>query len=461
MRTAQTAIVIAGCLGTAFLQIVTSAAAVQYTRALGGTGLHVGILNALPTGMLFMQLLAGLAASRLTHRKPLWFCLTMLQRVLPAVFAIAIWTVPGFSDGAWVWMYLGMSVALHGLGQFGHPLWMSWMGDYLPRQGLSSYWGKRQAWMNWTIAASLLVCAVYVFYSPFGIRDSFAHLSILASVCGVIDLVLHLRVDEPEVVFAKQTSFQQIFVEPFRHAGFRSFIGYACMWHLAAMIGAPFISLYLLQHIGMTLFQVLLLWSVSATGGALFAGPLGRFAEKHGNKPLLVFCTLFKPINMLSLLFCPRDPEVAFMVLVPAFMFDALLNVGIQIGQDGFLIKQSPARNRAMFIASGMAMAGLVGCATSVACGAFLTSVKGVVIPVGGYMMNGFHTLFWLSALMRFVILRWVVRIEEPAAADHRLIALRVIHYSMSRMTLRVSRIAPTPAPTHLATSSPPADRAA
>jgi len=33
--------------------------------------------------------------------------------------------------------------------------------------------------------------------------------------------------------------------------------------HFAAMLGAPFISLFLLTHIGMELFQVLMLWSVS------------------------------------------------------------------------------------------------------------------------------------------------------------------------------------------------------
>jgi MFS family permease len=460
LRKAQTAIIIAGCLGTAFLQIVTSAAAVQYTRALGGTGLHVGVFNALPTGMLFMQLLAGLAANRLRYRRPLWFGLSLIQRTLlvPVALAPVFW--PEAFDTSWVWVFLAANIALHGLAQFGSPLWMSWMGDYLPREGLSDFWGIRQRWMNWAISASLATCAIYVALSGMTIQQSYTHLCILASIVGVIDLCLFLKVEEPPVNRAAHAGWKQVLFEPFKNSAFRSFIKYACMWHFAAMIGAPFISLYLLQHIGMSLFQVLMLWSVSAIGGALTAAALGRFAEKHGNKPLLTYCTLFKPLNMIVLLLAPRDPNMAFMFLAPAFMIDHALNIGIQIGQEGFLLKQSPSRNRAMFIASGMALAGLVGCVTSVGCGAVLSSMQGWSTSVAGFSMNGFHVLFWASAVMRFATLRLVSRIEEPAAADHRQLAIQMIRRQSIRISAGRRRKAAIRA-TRLIASAPQADRAA
>jgi len=460
LRKAQTAIIIAGCLGTAFLQIVTSAAAVQYTRALGGTGLHVGVFNALPTGMLFMQLLAGLAANRLRYRRPLWFGLSLIQRTLlvPVALAPVFW--PGVFHTGWVWVFLAANIALHGLAQFGSPLWMSWMGDYLPREGLSDFWGIRQRWMNWTISASLATCALYVALSGMTIQQSYTHLCVLASIVGVIDLCLFLRIEEPPVNQASNASLKQVFLEPFRNSAFRSFIKYACMWHFAAMIGAPFISLYLLQHIGMSLFQVLMLWSVSAIGGALTAAALGRFAERHGNKPLLTYCTLFKPLNMVVLLLAPRDPNLAFMFLAPAFMLDHAMNIGIQIGQEGFLLKQSPSKNRAMFIASGMAMAGLVGCATSISCGAILTSLHGWNTMIGSWNFNGFHLLFCASALMRAATLRFVSRIEEPTAADHKLLAIQIIRQQSIRISSGRRRKAAVRA-TRLITGTPQADRAA
>ncbi len=47
------------------------------------------------------------------------------------------------------------------------------------------------------------------------------------------------------------------------------------------------------------------------------AAALGRFAEKHGNKPLLTYCTLLKPLNMVVLLLAPRNPNLAFAFLAP------------------------------------------------------------------------------------------------------------------------------------------------
>jgi MFS family permease len=314
--------------------------------------------------------------------------------------------------------------------------------------------------MNWTISASLATCALYVLFSGLTIQQSYTHLCVLASIVGVIDLCLFLKVEEPPVNRAAQAGWKQVLLEPFKNSAFKSFIKYACMWHFAAMIGAPFISLYLLQHIGMSLFQVLMLWSVSAIGGALTAASLGRFAEKHGNKPLLTYCTLFKPLNMIVLLLAPRDPNLAFMFLAPAFMVDHAMNIGIQIGQEGFLLKQSPSRNRAMFIASGMALAGLVGCVTSVGCGAVLSSLQGWTSEIAGFSMNGFHVLFWASGCMRLATLRFVSRIEEPSAADHRVLAIQIIRQQSIRLAAGRRRKAATRA-RRLIVGAPQADRAA
>ncbi len=407
-----------------------------------------------------MQLLAGLAANRLRYRRPLWFGLSLIQRTLlvPVALAPVFW--PETFSTSWVWVFLAANIALHGLAQFGSPLWMSWMGDYLPREGLSDFWGIRQRWMNWTISASLASCALYVLFSGMTIQQSYTHLCVLASVVGVIDLFLFLKIEEPPVNRAAQANWKQVLLEPFGHSAFRSFIKYACMWHFAAMIGAPFISLYLLQHIGMSLFQVLMLWSVSAIGGALSAAALGRFAERHGNKPLLTYCTVLKPLNMIVLLLAPRDPNLAFAFLAPAFMFDHALNIGIQIGQEGFLLKQSPSRNRAMFIASGMALAGLVGCATSIGCGAILTSLQDWRGSVGMWSVNGFHLLFCASALMRMATVRFVSRIEEPTAADHKVLAIQILRQQSIRFTAGRRRKAALRT-ARLITTTAPADRAA
>ena len=52
-----------------------------------------------------------------------------------------------------------------------------------------------------------------------------------------------------------------MFSAPFRDRNFRSFIAFTSFWHVAAMTGAPFISYFLLTHVGMSVYRVLLLWT--------------------------------------------------------------------------------------------------------------------------------------------------------------------------------------------------------
>jgi hypothetical protein len=63
-----------------------------------------------------------------------------------------------------------------------------------------------------------------------------------------------------------------------------------CFWNFAAMAGAPFISLYLLSNVGMSLFHVMLLWTISWVGGAMLSRTLGKWADSHGSQPVLVMC---------------------------------------------------------------------------------------------------------------------------------------------------------------------------
>lgn len=428
------AIVFAGCLGMAYTQLTTSAASIEFTRSLGGTGLHIGILGALPTGMLFMQFVAAWIANRLDYRKPLWFWATLFQRLLCVPVAAGPWLWPQVPDNVWMWAFLAIFALNQGLVHFTTPLWLSWMGDYLPRQGLNQFWGVRHLWMQLTAAAALMFSGIYLFANGGDVRTGFAVLVLIGAVVGVADILMFIKVDEPPVTQLAQAGLWEVLAGPFRHEGFRSFIAYTCFWHFAAMVGAPFISMYLLEYVGMSLFQVLTLWTFSWVGGALFSRWLGDLAERYGNRPVLILCTAIKPINMASLLVTPQSPEYALYWLAPLFMIDMVLNTGIAIATNGFLLKQSPAANRTMFIAAGTAVAGLVGGVTAVICGAWLTWMGDWSTSLGGWKITGFHVLFAISLCLRFVSAGLVKMIKEPETQDAMIVMTTIITVSRTRL---------------------------
>ncbi len=424
---AKFAIVVAGCLAMVYTQLTMSPATIEYARSFGATGLHIGILGAIPTGMLFMQFLAALAANRLKYRRRVWFWVTLVQRLLFLPMALGAWLMPDVANQVWLWLLMGITALNHGLIHFSTPLWLSWMGDYLPHRGLNHYWGRRHSWMQVAAAVSLFGGALFMLEDDSGIRSSFGVLLVVGAVFGVADILLFAKVDEPPVTPAPSPRLRDVLSAPFRHADFRCFIGFTCYWHVAAMVAAPFISYYLLAYVGMDVYHVMLLWTCSWIGGAMFSTRLGRLAEVYGNRPVLVICTAFKSLNVLALLLTPQDPQLAFWILIPAFMIDAALNAGIAIANNGFLIKNSPTENRAMFIAAGTAVAGMVGGVTSILAGVFMTLTSHTTWMVGGLSLTNFHVLFSVSLVLRLLAAVLARRVREPSSEGVRVVMAELV----------------------------------
>lgn len=411
---AQRAIVVAGCLSMVYTQLTMSPATVEYARSLGANSLHIGVLGALPAAMLFMQFVAAVIANHLTQRRGLWFSLSVIQRLALVPLALGPLFFEGLHESFWVWGLILATALNHALLHFCTPLWLSWMGDYLPHHGLSRFWGVRHLWMQWAAAAALLAGALLFQYSGLEIRIGFALLILVGAVFGIADLLCFVKVDEPPVTRVPKPRLIQVLAAPFCERGFRSFIAYTCFWHFAAMVGAPFITLYMLAGLRMSLFHVLMLWTLSWAGGAVLSRRFGWLAESFGNRPVLILCTALKSTNMIALLLVPAEPVIAFWILAPVFMLDALLNAGIAIANNGFLLKNSPAENRTMYIAAGTALAGVVGGVTSVICGAVLIWTTSWQVSLGGAVFNHFHLLFAVSLVLRVVAALFAFRIHEP-----------------------------------------------
>lgn len=411
----------------AWQQLTTSPATVQFARSMGATGLHIGILGALPLGLVCMQLLSAVAVQHCAHRKGLWMGLSVVQRMIFLPAALGPWLWPQVDDTFWIWLLVALTAVNHAMLHFCSPLWLSWMGDYLPHRGLNRFWGIRHSSQQWVAALALFVNAMFFFKSGINVRAAFAAIIALGAVLGVTDILLFTKVEEPPIGRSGGSTLWNALAGPFRHRDFRRFIFYSCFWNLAAMVGAPFISMYLLEHVGMDLFHVLMLWTLSWVGGAVLSNHLGQLAERFGQRPVMILCTAFKSINMIGLLVCPADPTVAFWVLAPIFMIDAFLNAGIAIANNGFMIKNSPREHRTMFVAAGTGFAGIVGGAASIVAGAMIARTGDWSWTFQGTTYVNFHVLFAISMVMRLASAALATLIREPQSASTTLVITEVL----------------------------------
>ena len=450
LTSAKRAIIVAGCLAAAYTQLTTSPATIAYIRSMGANEFHIGILGALPTLMLFMQFVAAVAVNHLQYRRHLWFWAALTHRLLLLPTALGPWMFPGLSNEFWVWMLLATTALNQGLLHFSSPLWLSWMGDYLPHEGLSSYWGSRQLWMQITAALSLLGAAFLILHSGLSIEVSYAVMTFIGTACGVADLLLFRKIFEPPVQQVPSPRLRQVLSEPFRNREFRRYIGFMCFWNFAAMAGAPFISLYLLAEIGMDLYHVLLLWTISWVGGAMLSRTLGRWADSHGSQPVLVMCVALKSSNMLALLLVPHSPSIAFWILTPCFMLDAVLNAGILIANNGFMIKNSPTENRTMYIAATTAIAGMVGGVTSILAGAVMQTLSGQHWTIGSWTFGNFQLMFITSIVLRWVGLVMTRYVQEPTARHTWDVVQELVSEMLDRLEIKVLQSEPKMSQTSL-----------
>ncbi len=416
LTSAKKAIITGACCAAVYTQLSTSPATIEFARAHGGTAAHVGILGALPTLMLFMQFVAAVIVNQLEYRRQLWFWTSLAHRtlLLPVAVGPLIW--PDLPGVFWLWSLIAVTALNQAFLHFSAPLWLSWMGDYLPRDGLSSFWGARQYYSQWAAALSLAGAALYLQFGTPEIGYGFAMLIVVATIAGVVDQLFFIKVYEPRVVATERPRLREVLAEPFRHRDFRRFIGFMSFWHFSTMISAPFIPLFLLQVTGMSLFQVMMLTVTAWVGGAACSHILGRWTDEYGCKPVLALCVTFKSLNMVALVLCPQDPGLAFWVLIPVFMIDAALNSGILIANNGYLIRHSPAQNRTMYLAAGTAVAGFIGGITSIACGYLLVTLADWQMTVGSFVVTNFHLFFAISVVFRLAAIAAIPWIEEPTA---------------------------------------------
>ena len=314
-----------------------------------------------------------------------------------------------------VWLLL-LTAVQGALANFMVPLWFSWMGDLIPQRILGRYWGNRLRSMTavWTVA-SLLVGAVTYFGAALPARVLFAILVAPGTLTGVLDIVLFLRVREPENVLSGDQDILRLLLEPVRHPEYRSLVVMVCAFSGAAMLAAAFMYVFCLDTLQMPVWKVQITWCTVGLGSVVVARTWGFIADRHGHRPIIVLCVLFKPFVCVAFLL--STPGNAMVLLGVVFFFDSILNAGYEIAVNGYMLKMAPRENRSMFIASIMALAGLAGGLGAVLGGLFLENTQAFSVVLGGRSYGNYHLLFAISFLLRALCIPLAVRIREPRSA--------------------------------------------
>lgn len=356
-----------GAMGNVWGTLIAGVFFVYFGNAIGLTKFEWGIMSAVGSWVLLSEVLAAAITQRLGHRKGLWLACALADRSIRFVAimaALILWHMGWPHAG----LVLVCSITLATcLGAMAGPPWLSWLADLIPEKEHGEFWGRRSAWVNVAVVCTMLPAAFYMDRLPENLK---LHVTIwifaLATIIGLLDLVIHGTIPEPKMVRPKESDFFRQFLTPLRDRGFRPFLIFSFCWTFSAMVGATLITVYIMEDLGgkKNLFGTsLAMMGAYLVGGMLTARWTGALVDRWGPKRVMRMGYLFWafiPLNWFFLTPASVLWVVGSVNFVAGFFVTAASNACLKIQT-----RYPPASHRAMYIAvsncANYVAAGLAG----------------------------------------------------------------------------------------------------
>lgn len=383
-----------------------------YLRA---TSLQLGWLTAIPqlTGAC-MQLMSVWLDTYCGRKAIILFCAWCQAVVLGLMTILALW----HGKNAITFLVL-LVVTYHALTNLIQPQWRAWMGSIVPQRERGVYFASRT---RLTMAVSLII-----FIGGGGVlslTDNFdiTWLGFAALFCvGCIGRIVSGRLltamhdpaptptlPEPDAFFATLREVRLAMHD----TTFRSYSLFVAGMQGAVAITAPFFAVYMLNDLEFTYLEYSLNNIASIGTQFLTLSMWGRFSDKHGNRIMMLGCSVAIPILPLLWMVMPN-----FYYLLLVQVLSGLVWSGFNLSTANYLYDIRPHHTN--FATYAAVQSGI--CAVFVFVGAIVGGVLASVAPLIRDSLNlpvasALFLVFLISGLVRAGVLIWFIpHAEEPS----------------------------------------------
>lgn len=393
-----------------------------YLRA---TSLQLGWLTAIPqlTGA-FMQLVSIWLDTYCPRKGFILFCAYAQATVLALMTVVAIW----HGNTAINWLIF-LVVVYHALTNLIQPQWRAWMGSIVPQKERGVYFASRS---RLTMAVSL---GVFIGGgSLLSITDNqsitwlgFTLMFAIAFGGRMLSGRLLARMHDPS---PNPTAEPDAFFATLREVRlamhdttFRSYSLFVAGMQGAVAISAPFFAVYMLTELEFTYLEFSINSIASIATQFLMLSRWGRFSDQHGNRLMMLGCSVIIPILPLLWMVMPN-----FYYLLIVQVVSGIAWSGFNLSTANYLYDIRPHHTN--FATYAAVQSGI--CAVFVFCGAVaggvLASVApsirdGLALPLG----SALFLVFLISAVVRIGVLLWFIPHAEEPTIRTRPQLLRII----------------------------------
>jgi MFS family permease len=296
-------------------------------------------------------------------------------------------------------------------------LW-SWLADIAPPRIRGRFLARRNLWMVGASIVSMLASGAFVYYwqQETAKADHWIAYA-LAAIAGALFMFIALipLAKIPATQCAAESIHNTSLTGIRCVLADRRLLLFGCWFSFFNGITQSAQYAYFMFILGFGLLHLNVLRSVMRAGQVAISPAVGRFADRFGNRPVLIVSQLIVALGPLFyFLATPTEPW-----WVAAAWFAWIAYAGINISLYSLMLKLSPRATNANlpYIAVFFSVTGLFY-ATNVVLGGWLTDrySDAQFIFAGTFYLNFYDAIFligWLGRTLGVVLLLWII---EPGA---------------------------------------------
>ncbi len=378
---------VAAMLWQVCTSITTGSALTGYIKALGASDMFYSVMAAIPNFTVIVQLFAAVVLEKSGKRRGMLIGTGLVAKFLWLPFGLVPFFVPMEAETLRLWIAFLLFIASACNNGFMLVSFNSFITDYVPLRIRGNYLGTR-AKLSMIAGGAAGLLLAFILDSLPG-YPGYAVVFSLAAICGMGDLLLLSRIKMPEIQHESgRVHMIKMFREVFANKPFMRTVRIFALWYFFVGIGSPFYNLFLLRDMKMSFMQLTLMATLTNNlAWALTVGKWGQYIDTFGARAVLRILMVLSGIG--PLIYGQLHIGILWIV-VPLEMLVGLSWGGFEIGAQVTYFRQSPTKNRSMYIAMYAIMTLLVGQAFGSFVGGMLVETMGARLEALQWAPLGF-----------------------------------------------------------------------
>jgi MFS family permease len=373
---------------------------------------EIGVLTAMPFVANFLQIFAAPFIARWRPPKTVTVVAASIHLALWVVLGALLPLIPRENPVAaayWLILWFFVSSCFAAIAGVS---WNSWIQEWVPARLRGKYFARRNAYLQFSTLTFLFAAGWALGHWNYAIP---AFQAVIGVACLIRIYSLYWQWISPTQPLpqaqAPTISFRAQVDVLSRSRSFLLFVLFGSVWSFAANCFGPFYHVFMFEQLNFSAFDVGILSTLTALGGALALPAWGRLLDRFGNKPVMTFALIVWQLQ--NFLWCFITPENRSL-LYGMWIFGGLTSACFILGQFTLLLRLLPVEAKNLAIGFNLAVTSLVAAIAPIVGGAVLQWA----LPRWQNDLAVYHVCFLLQPLLSLVAAGILLRVHEPAAGS-------------------------------------------